>query len=415
MSRVVVIGAGVIGLCAADALLDDGHEVVILEKDAELAESASFGNGGLVVPSHFVPLAAPGMVALGLRMLREAGGPFGVESLANLELLGWLARFALSGTRRHVAASAPLLLAMNLASRELFRLYSETLECDFAFEQKGLIMLSQTQASHDHEVRLAERAERLGLRTAPLSREDLAELEPGLEMNVAGGVRYHGDAHLSPPRFLNALRERILARGGAIRTQAPVLWLEKEGSEIRGARVRGEVVTADAFVLAAGVWSADLAEGVGLNLSLAAGRGYGFTVVDPPHPIRIPSILVEARVAVTPLPEGIRFVGTMELGGVQILSEGPRLEGMRRRIGLYYPAFEGPVRTPEAWCGLRPCTPDGLPYLGRTAAAKNLVVATGHAMMGMSLGPISGRLVADLIANRAPSIDIRRLSPDRHA
>ena len=412
MSRkhVVVVGAGVVGLCAADALLRRDFRVTVLERDAKPGEGCSYGNGGLVVPSHFEPLAAPGMVMTGLRMLRSKESPFGFSGLPGLEMAGWMARFMKAGTRAHVARSAPILRDLNLASRALFEERYGDLDAGYA--RRGELMICRTAAGLDAEARLAKEAGHLGLTTRVLDRSELAAFETGIEIDAAGAVYFEDDAHLTPPLFMPALRARVAA-GAEIRDGVAV-----DGFRVENGRVLAAAdVEADAFVLASGAWTGRLARKVGLKLPMLAGKGYGFTVADPPATPRYPAILVDGRVAVTPMRDGVRFVGTMELGLAGTPTANPaRLRGMRRSIAEAYPAFRGvDLTTIEPWAGLRPCAPDGMPYLGRPRGLANVVVATGHGMMGMSLGPISGELVAQVAAGETPTIPLDALLPDRYA
>ena len=413
MKHVAIVGAGIVGLSIADDLLEKGFRVTIIERETSEGDGCSYGNGGLVVPSHFVPLAAPGMVAMGLRMMADRGSPFGVEKF-DLATLSWMARFALAGTKAHVARSGPILKEMNLASRALFERNVGRFAADAGYEQRGIFMLSRTAAAHDGEAHLADDANRIGLRAKVLSADEVRRMEPDVDMEVAGAVWFEDDAHLSPSRYVSALRRHVVAQGATLKTGVEVQAFESEAGVIRAVRTSVGKVEADEFVLAAGSWSSDLAKSVGLRLPMRAGRGYGFTVPNLPQRMKYPTILTEARVAVTPVPDGIRFVGTMELTGPVVRPTSPRVDAMRRNIGQYYPKFTEEKLQAPTWCGLRPCTPDGMPFLGRTGCSKNLVIATGHAMMGFSLGPITGKLVGDLLAGEPSSISLSLLSPDRY-
>ena len=424
MRHVVVVGAGVVGLCAADALLRRGFRVTVLERDAKPGGGASYGNGGLVVPSHFEPLAAPGMVMTGLRMLRSRESPFGFAGLPGLEMAGWMARFARSGTKAHVERCAPLLRDLNLASRALFEERYGDLDAGYA--RRGELMVCRTAAGLEAEARLAKEAERLGLRTRVLDRAALAGFERGIELDAAGAVHFEDDAHLTPPLFMPALRARVLAAGAETRDGQAVAGFRVEEGRVGSVRLppqpplqdeslgEGEI-EADEFVLAAGAWTGTLAKGLGLRLPLLAGKGYGFTLPDPPAVPDYPAILVDGRVAVTPMRDGLRFVGTMELGvPAEPTPNEARLRGMRRAVAEAYPAFRGlDLSRFPAWAGLRPCSPDGMPYLGRPRKLANVVVATGHGMMGMSLGPVSGELVAGVVSGEHSSIPLDLLAPDR--
>ncbi|AIE84206.1 NAD(P)/FAD-dependent oxidoreductase [Fimbriimonas ginsengisoli] len=410
--HVVVIGAGVIGLCAAEAMLRRGFRVTILERDAEPGNGCSYGNGGIVVPSHFVPLAAPGMMAMGIKMMANRRSPFGFDRPWNLEALDWTVRFMRASNQAHVARSAPLLRDLNLASRAIYEELVVGMAPEVGYEERGLLMLCQTAKALDAEARLAEDANKLGLKAVVLDGQGVAAVEPNVWMEVAGGVHFLDDAHLTPATFMREMRGRILAAGGEIRDGLAGDDFRTADNHIQAAGG----VEADEFVLATGAWSGQVARKLGLRLPMLAGKGYGLTVANPPETPSLPAILVEARIAVTPMTDGVRFVGTMELGPPGLRQNPARVEGIRSSIPRYYPNFTpGSLEKSPVWTGLRPCSPDGLPYIGRPKRYRNLIVATGHAMMGMSLGPISGKLVAELAANDTPSIALNLLSPDRYA
>jgi len=414
MKHAVVIGAGVVGLCAADALLRKGFRVTVLERDAKPGDGCSYGNGGLVVPSHFEPLAAPGMVAMGLRFLRSKESPFGFSGLPGLEMASWMARFALAGTKAHVERSAPVLRDLNLASRALFE--ERYGELAGGYERLGELMVCRSAASLAGEAHLAEKAKGLGLKTEVLDRAGLAQFETQIEFDAAGAVYFEDDAHLTPALFMPSLRRSVIEAGADVRDGAEVRGFCVKGGKVTTVRLGSEELAADEVVLAAGAWTGALARLLGLRLPMLAGKGYGFTVPNPPAMPKYPAILVDGRVAVTPMKDGLRFVGTMELGlPSEPTRNEARLRGMRRAIAETYPAFRSIDLTQlPAWAGLRPCPPDGMPYLGRPNRIGNVVIAAGHGMMGMSLGPITGELVAQVANGEPTSVPINLLSPDRY-
>jgi len=414
-SHVVVIGAGVVGLCAAHELLARGFRVTVIEREADSTTGCSYGNGGIVVPSHFVPLAAPGMVAMGLNMMANPKSPFGIHGLFNLEVLSWVVRFMRAGTKTHVERCAPVLRDMNLASRGIYEELIDGIP-EVGFEKRGLLMLCRTQKALDGEAHLAADANRLGLTARVLGTQEIVAMEPDALITVDGGVHFEEDAHLTPAAFMRWMRAKVVESGGEIRDAVEVIGLETEGLRVTSVQTSQGVIEADEVVLAAGVWSGKIGASAGLNLPMLSGKGYGFTVASPPERLRLPAILVEDRIAVTPMTDGIRFVGTMELGRPNSILNSKRVEGMKESIPFYYPAYNNyDIGAVPVWSGHRPCTPDGMPYLGRSSRFDNLTLAAGHAMMGMSLGPISGRLVAQVVAGDKPSIPLALLSPDRYA
>lgn len=413
--RVVVVGAGVVGLSVAHHLAERGHAVSVLD-GRPIEGGCSFGNSGLLVPSHFTPLAAPGMVGLGLRSLLRRDSPFALAPSLDPALLGWLGRFWRAANARTVARRAPLLAALHLASREIHRNWAARFQLGFGLTTDGLLMLASTAHGLAEEVHAAERARTLGVPAEVLGREDLARLEPDLRLDVAGGVLYPLDAHLAPAELLVALEREVRALGVAIERDAAVTGFRVVGRRVAAVETSRGDTPADEVVLAAGVASAALAGRLGLRLPLLPGKGYSLTLAAPRVVPRRPSILTEARVAMTPLAGALRVGGTLELGRGEGPADPRRVAGIVRSFTAHYPDF-----TPEdfaavtPWSGLRPCSPDGLPYLGRFARFDNLVAATGHAMMGVSLGPITGRLVAEIVSGEAPSIDITALRPDRYS
>ena len=413
---VLVVGGGVVGLCVAYYAAQKGHRVTVLERGAPDRDACSFGNAGMVVPSHFVPLAAPGMVGMGLRMLLSPESPFSIRPRANRDLLDWGWRFCRAANAGHVARSAPLLRDLGLASRRCFEELAALPDADFGLVKNGLLMLCKTERTLHEEAEVAEAAHRLGMPADVLTPEQAARLDPGIRMDIAGAVHFPLDCHLNPQALMGVLTRCAEQAGARFCWRTEVTGWRANGGRIDAARTSQGDLAADEFVLAGGAWSPAIARDLGLRLPVQAGKGYSVTL--PAHR-RLPhlcSILTEARVAVTPMGKGLRFAGTMEITGLDPSVNRNRVNGMFKAIPAYFPEF-GPddFRDAPVWAGLRPCSPDGLPYVGRTGRYANLGIATGHAMMGVSLGPITGKLMAEILSGEPPGIDITALSPDRHA
>ena len=407
--RVVIVGGGVIGLCAAYYALKRGFPVTLIEREAAGADNCSMGNAGMIVPSHFTPLAAPGMISKGLRWMGNPESPFYVRPRVNLELMRWGWLFYRHSTRRHVAASRELLRDLNLESRRLFA--ELAVEEDFGLVKRGLLMLWKTPAGLDGEARVAEEAHEIGLRAEVLDAVAAARLDPGITMDVAGAVYFPQDCHLSPSRFMTSMRRRVLAAGGIIESCVMVDTIETQGGKAVAVAGCGRRFEGTKFVIAGGSWTADLLKSVGLKLPLQAGKGYSLTLPAPPELPQLCSIFAEAKVAITPMDGSLRFGGTMEIGGLDHTINPARVRGIVRSVRAYFPRFsDSDFEGIKPWAGLRPVSPDGIPYLGQVPGLPNLLAATGHAMMGLSLGPVSGRLVADLLAGDPPFRPISALS-----
>ena len=281
-------------------------------------------------------------------------------------------------------------------------------------------MLCKTERALREEAKLAKRARALGLSADVLTPEEAARVDPaGPRLDVAGAVYFSQDCHLSPTQFVAALTREVEKNGATLCWNTAVTgWrTSRANGRIEAVQTEAGDLSADEYVLAGGAWSPRIVRDLpGADLLLQAGKGYSVTLPRPKNQPGICSILTEARVAVTPMNGSLRFAGTMEVGGLDSSVNRRRVAGMLRSIPRYFPDF-GPEDFADlpVWSGLRPCSPDGLPYVGRFKRHPNLCAATGHAMMGVSLAPITGRLVADLISGASPLLDIAALRPDRFA
>jgi D-amino-acid dehydrogenase len=412
--RVVIIGGGIVGLCSAYYLRSRGHQVTVVDRDPPQRNGCSFGNAGIVVPSHFVPLAAPGMVAMGLRCMWNPESPFYVKPRLSGRLISWGWKFWRASTPAHVQRASPLLRDLNLASRAAYEDLNADLGNDISFAKNGLLMLCKTEHVWHEEAKVAEEAQRLGMPAEVLDAKQTVEREPNVRLDIIGSVYYPLDCHLSPMCLMKSLQTRLESLGVEFRWNTSVENWQRENSRIKAVESARDQFEADEFVLAAGVWSDEMARQLGLNMPMQAGKGYSLTLTDPPQLPRQPAILTEARVAVTPMGRSLRFGGTMELAGLDTKINPSRIRGITKSAPQYFPEFtEAHFASIKPWCGLRPCSPDGLPYLGRSDRFNNLTIATGHAMMGISLGPVSGKIVADLIEGQQAPFDLRLVSPSR--
>jgi D-amino-acid dehydrogenase len=415
VKQVLVIGAGVVGLSTAYYCALRGHRVTVVDRGTFDDENCSYGNAGLVCPSHIIPLAAPGMVALGLKWMRSPESPFYVKPRLDADLLRWGWKFYRAATPEHVARCAPLLRDLSFASRTCFEQFARRHGNSFQFEHRGLLCLCKTEHRLEEEALVAKNANELGVKAEVLGAKETATLDPNIQMNIAGSVYFADDCHLTPGLFMAALKQAVVGLGATISWQTTVREWRQSRGRIEGLRTSKGDLQADEYVVSAGSWSQQIARPLGLNLLLQAGKGYSLTVPKPRQRPAIPAILTEGRVAVTPMGESLRFGGTMEIAGLNEDINPARIRGILKTIPKYYPQFSADdFARVHPWRGLRPCSPDGLPYVGRTTRFSNLCLATGHAMLGLSLGPITGKIAAEIISGETPSIDITLLNPDRY-
>jgi D-amino-acid dehydrogenase len=415
VSKLVVIGGGVIGLCTAWYASCRGHEVVVVDRADESHEGCSYGNAGMICPSHFVPLAAPGMVKLGLKWMWNPKSPFYIQPRADFALWDWGFKFWRAANAEHVRRASPVLRDLHLASRACFEELAALPGNDFGLVKKGLIMLCKTDSVWHEEAHAAEQARALGVPAEVLDAQQTAKLDPGIRMDIAGAVYFPLDCHLSPNQFMAGLKAQLVKQGVVFSWQNEVVGWRTGNSRVVAVQTTAGEIAGDEFALCGGAWSPATARSLRLKLPMQAGKGYSLTLPRPRQRPAICAILTEARIAVTPMGDSLRFGGTMEIAGVNETINPIRVQGIVESVPKYYPEIrEQDFAGIRPWAGLRPCSPDGLPYLGRTARFANLTIATGHAMMGLSLGPITGKIAADIISHEPPPIEIGLLSPDRY-
>ena len=414
---VVIIGSGIIGLYSAYYLQQKGHRVCIIER-TDGTDGCSYGNAGMIVPSHFIPLAVPGMIEKGIRWMFNSESPFYVKPRLNWDLISWGLKFYKAANPKQVEKAMPALRDISLLAKKLYQDFAKDEKNDFSFEERGLMMLCKTEHNFHEEAEVAETANKLGIEARVLDIATLHKLEPEVKPDVVGAVYYPGDAHLYPNALVKKLKELLEDQGVEFLYNTEVIDFEVEGGSIKNIKTQlGKTIAVEELVIASGSWSPILAKQLAINLPMQAGKGYSTTLEQQAgKKLNIPSILLEARVAITPMSDNlIRFGGTMEIGGINQDINMNRVRGIIKAVPEFFPDYQIEVPKQEkVWSGLRPCSPDGLPYIGRTKKYKNLIIASGHAMMGLSLAPGTGKLVQEIIDNEKTSIDISLYKPERY-
>lgn len=410
--HITILGAGVIGLSTALYCARRGMQVTLIDQKPAQRDGCSFGNAGMIVPSHFIPLAAPGMVKLGLKWMWNPESPFYIKPRLDLDLLSWALHFWKAATAQRVATAAPILRDLSLLSRQCF----EEIGLDFGLVKNGLLMLCKQQHTLDEEARMAAQANALGIPAQVLDAKATAALDPNITMDVCGSVFFPKDCHLSPTRFITALENELKRLGVEFLWETEIKGFAIENHTLRAIKTSKGQVEGQEVVLCGGVWSADLAKSLELKIPMQAGKGYSLTLPNPTQLPELCSICTEARLAVTPMDGALRVGGTMEMAGIDETITQRRVRGITRSFASYFPAFrENDFTAVKPWSGLRPVSPDGMPYIGRTRRWKNLTLATGHAMMGLSLAPATGKIVSALLCEEMPPVALDLMSPDRFA
>jgi D-amino-acid dehydrogenase len=349
--KAVIIGGGVIGLFSAYYLQKAGWDVTVVDK-SDLANNCSYGNMGMIVPSHFVPLAAPGMVAKGIRWMFNNKSPFYVKPSLGLDLLSWGLKFIKSANAQRVNEVAPRLLEMNLYSKTLYEELAKSPGFDFSLENKGILMYYKTAKVADEESHLADTAKRMGLDAAVLDRNDLHKLEPQLELDVLGAVHYRCDAHLSPDKLMRQMIEHLERSGVSFHRNEPVKQIITGNGKIKKIITSKAELDADIFILAGGASLPALTKMAGVKIPLMPGKGYSFTSTEPELKLNIPAILCEARVAITPMNGFMRYGGTMEIAPINDRINLNRVKGIVKAIPGYFPSMKMPVpEKKDIWYG----------------------------------------------------------------
>lgn len=410
--KVVIVGGGIIGLCSAYYLQKEGHEVTIVDKSA-MNEGASYVNAGYISPSHVIPLAAPGVMKQGLKWMFDSNSPLYIKPRLDMDFLKWAWAFNKACSKEKVEKSVPVLKDICVFGQELYEEIKREGIFDFHMENKGLLMLCKTESMLEKELKLAEIAIDQGLECKELSLDELKALEPNASMDVIGATHFTGDTHSTPHEFMDGLVAYLEKNRVKILKNEEVVDINFNGEKITSIQTVKQEIKADEFVIAAGSWSAKLSKKIGLNLLLEAGKGYRINTTRDLG-ITIPAILAEAKVAVTPMNGFTRFAGTMEIAGISNKINDDRVWAIAKAAHYYYPEI---LLTPEeqldAECGLRPLSFDGVPYIGRSRKCKNVVFATGHAMLGWTLGTSTGKLVSEIISDQKSSLNLEPFNPDR--
>ena len=404
--RVVVVGGGVIGAACAYYLRQAGRAVTVIEQGA-FGRGCSHGNCGFVCPSHVLPIAAPGVLWSTLKTLFARNSPLKVRWRLDPAMWGWFWRFARNCNRRDMLAAAHAIQALLVSSRSLYDDLLQATLTDVEWEARGLLFVFRTQAAMDHYAQADQllRSE-FGLTARRHDGHALCELEPALKPGCAGAWHYATDGHLRPDKLMLAWRRVLESQGVEIREYCELRDLVIDGRLVRRAVTSQGDIAVDQIVVATGAWTPQLCRMLRCRIPIQPGKGYSLTMPRPAICPRLPMIFEEHRVAVTPFESGYRLGSTMEFAGYDSSLKPDRLNLLRNAAAIYLrePSAE-PVL--ESWYGWRPMTPDSLPYIGPVPDIDNLFIAAGHGMLGVSMSPATGRLVAELLSGQTPHIDPR--------
>lgn len=427
-THTIIIGAGVIGVSAAYELARRGHRATVLDKGS-VACGASFGNAGIIAVGH-APLPRPGLAWNAIKWMLKRTSPLHIHPRLDPSLIAWLWRFWRSCSDAHVASLMPSLSELGWISMERFQQLVETeqLDCDFAHDGWMEVFGSEMQLREMQHT--AEGLRQFGIGHEILLGPELRTRDPIFKDNVHGAVMLTDSAYADPEKYVTQLAQRATKLGAEIRSNAAVKDVHFTSDRFTGVTLAtGERIEGDVVVLAAGAWTTELGKQIGVRVPMQAAKGYH---VDLGGVEVVPSttcVLAETFVAVTPLSRGLRLAGTLEMSGINHRIDRQRVDMLRKGAARFLHGLDesAPLEERSVWCGLRPCTADGMPVIGWAPGRSGVFIATGHAMMGFTLGPGTGVVIAEEILEGQPPrnsssmrgggerMNLRPMSPARFA
>lgn len=409
---VLIIGGGIVGMACAYELSSRGARVTVIDK-GEIGMGCSYGNAGWITPCFAMPLPMPGMFLKAMGWLMDPDSPLYIKPSFDPLLARWLFRFLWSMNSPQMLRSVKALTEISTFSVEAYEKLDQKFQGSFGFEKKGLLMVSQTEGGVNAAMQEMELVAQHGIPGQLLNPDEIRKLEPALTGPLLGGVYFPSEAHAEPLALVRALAEGAQKNGAQILPRTEVFDFDiRDDGKIQSVRTTRGWLKADQYVLATGSWSTSMAKRLKLRVPVLGGKGYAL-IVKPFAPApKIPIMLVERKIAVTPRKDSVRLAGTLELVNQDDSITPRRVNAISQGAGMFMSLPENPEIT-EVWRGLRPCTPDGVPLIGRTRRYQNLTLCTGHQMLGVQSAPGSARLAADIVLGSTPSFDPYPFRADR--
>ena len=409
---VLIIGGGPVGLSCAYYLLKSGRQVTILDAH-EIGKGSGSGNAGHIVPSHIIPLAAPGVVTSAFKwMLDPAHSPFGMKVSLDPKYISWLLQFVMACNEANVQrAISPLNSLGQLSAKNFAQLIAEE-KFNCSYQEKGFLNLYKNEEGFHAGQHEAEFMQKHGIPINVYDKSKVHEVEPAALSDVIGGIHFTGDAHLNPAVFLKLLSERVRAMGAEMFENTSVTGFESMNGKITKVKTNAGDFESEQVILAAGAFTPLVARDLKLNIPIQPARGYSLTMTANKQMPRQALILGERRIAVSPLGNLLRFTGRLEVGNYSLTPNPVWIQRIEDSVREYI-TLDEKLDIQETWAGLRPVTPDGMPIIGRSPTHGNLILATGHAMLGLSLGPGTGQVVAELVNGQTPSFSLSPMRLER--
>ena len=410
--KVLIVGGGIIGICSAYFLKKDGFDVTIVDKSS-MNTGASYINAGYLSPGHIIPLASPGVISQGLKWMFDSSSPFYIQPRLNIPFIKWLLAFNKSCSEKNVENSIRPIIDLSVFSQELLNQIKTENQMSFHYEKKGLMMLCKTEKSLLKEEKVVKKALESGLSAKMLTVDDIKLIEPQINIDSIGAAYFKSDHHTTPAELIIELKKIITDNGVKCLKNTEIEDFEIDRDEIKSVIISGKRVIFDEYVLSAGTWTSQICEKLGIGLLLQAGKGYSINHHKETG-ITCPAILVEAKCAITPMNGFSRFSGTMEISSINNKLRMNRVNAIANSVESFYPSIKiSKSDRKNAGFGFRPISADGLPYIGRTNKLKNVLIASGHGMMGWSMSTGTGKIISEILSEKKTSINIDRFNPNR--
>ena len=410
--KVLIVGGGIIGICSAYYLSKDGHDVTIIDRYG-MDSGASYINAGYLSPGHIIPLASPGVIKQGLKWMFDSSSPFYVQPRINMDFFKWLFAFNKSCSINNVNNSIAPIIDISLLSQNLLKDIKIENKMGFHYDQKGLLMLCKHEKSLEKENEVVRLAVANGLDAKMLNKQEIKKIEPNINVDSIGAAYFGCDHHTTPGELIEALKKFIKQKGVKCFANTEIKDYNIANNKIDSISVSNQILKFDEYILSAGTWTSQICKKLGIDILLQAGKGYSVNSKSDTG-ISCPAILVEAKCAVTPMNGFTRFSGTMEISSVNNRIRKNRVDAICNSVESFYPSIKVSNSEREnAGFGFRPISADGVPYIGRTNKLDNVIIATGHGMMGWSMSTGTGKIISEIISNKKTSIDINRFNPNR--
>ena len=410
--HIIVVGAGHIGIACAHYLRQDGYEVTVIDQGG-VGDACSRANCGFVAPSHVLPLTTPQSLRDGIKSICQPKAPFRIKPQLRASLYRWMYQFARRCTKPQMLEAGTILHSILDVSANEYRalLADPTMDCEWA--NTGLMFLFRAESALQEYAEVHEMlAGEFGLSARQIPGDELVQLEPALREGLAGAFLYEDDGYLRPDKLNATWSGKLKSDGVAIIEHCRLERMRKNGSSIAALETTQGEMQADQYVFATGAWSSQLAADLGCDIPIEPGKGFSVTMTRPELMPRHAMLSEEAHIGITPFDDGLRIGSMMEFAGFDESLPDFRIQQLKDAAALFLRQPVGSADT-HTWYGWRPMTWDSLPIVGRVPGLSNALLAAGHNMLGLTLAPVTGKIIADFVCERPSSLPVGALSPAR--